>query len=298
MKESQIPKRLLDLMKDEEAIFAEGTSITDVSKIPETTSIPLTNPNHWLKVPDVICVFVDMKSSTKLSASAHANTTASAYRLFTSTAVRIFHELESPYIDIKGDGVFALFDGGQPHTALAAAVSFKTFAVDSFVPKIKEKTGVDVGVHVGIDCKTVLVRKLGLKRYGDRSDRQNEVWAGKPVNMAAKLASLSAGNEVHVSDRFFKLLKDERALRSCGCTSDPQKKEKADLWKSVEISDDKFDFNLAHKLESAWCKSHGAEYCDALLVVDHDDEETGRSGLVTALGGRREADSVAGARKQ
>jgi class 3 adenylate cyclase len=270
--ETQIPKRFLDYISEEEAIYTEGTKITNVSRIPETSDIPLTNPNVWMKVKDVICVFVDMKNSTKLSAGSNPTTTAETYRLFTSTAVKLFHEVDAPYIDIKGDGVFALFDGDQPHRALAAAVTFKTFATESFIPKIKGKTGVDVGVHVGIDCKTVLVRRLGLKRYGDRTDRQNEVWAGKPVNMAAKLASLAKNDEVIVSDRFFSLLTNEKALRSCGCPAD----KVVDLWEKLEFDDARFDFSVAHKLGSSWCKTHGADFCENLLVTDARTEASGR----------------------
>jgi hypothetical protein len=120
-----------------------------------------------------------MLGSTQLSASIHENSTAGAYQLFTGTGVECFDRFEASYIDVKGDGVFALFNGNQPYRALAAAVTFKTFAKEEFVPRIKDVTGLTVGCHIGIDEKLVLVRKLGLKRYAERSDRQNEVWAGK-----------------------------------------------------------------------------------------------------------------------
>ena len=37
-----------------------------------------------------------MEGSTKLSATTHPNTTAKCYRYFTQTAVKIFHEMDSP----------------------------------------------------------------------------------------------------------------------------------------------------------------------------------------------------------
>ncbi|MDC8449786.1 MAG: hypothetical protein LV473_15700 [Nitrospira sp.] len=76
----------------------------------------------------------------------------------------IFDRFEASYIDVKGDGVFALFNGNQPYRALAAAVTFKTFSKEEFVPKIKAATSITAGCHIGIDKKTVLVRKLGLKQ--------------------------------------------------------------------------------------------------------------------------------------
>src|SRR5690606_29953848 len=153
------------------------------------------------QIPDVICVFVDMINSTQMSASTYSKSTASIYNYFTETAIRIFHEIETPYIDVKGDGVFALFNSNQVNKAIAGAVLFKTFIREEFSPRIKSKYDLNVGCHCGIDQKTLLVKRFGLKRTGGRTDRQNEVWAGKAVNMAAKLASLSQENEILASDR-------------------------------------------------------------------------------------------------
>lgn len=200
-----------------------------------------------------------------LSANFHDKTTAKAYRLFTETAVRIFHDFNASYIDIKGDGVFSLFDSNRPYSALAATITFKTFVHDHFTPKVKKLTGQDIGGHFGIDQKTVLVRRLGLKFHQDRTDRQNEVWAGKPVNMAAKLASLSTGNRLWVSDRYFRNLKDERAIHSCGCPNG----DKDDLWQKEDISgDNRFDFSTAYSLSSNWCEKYGRSFCSGLVSLD------------------------------
>jgi len=72
----------------------------------------------WLKIPGVISVYVDMIGSTKLSAEKYDQSTAKVYKYFTDSAIRIFHEFGSSYIDIKGDGVFALFNSDEVHRAL------------------------------------------------------------------------------------------------------------------------------------------------------------------------------------
>ena len=262
---NQVPNRFKEIMDDELSIFKETPSITLINSIPDTTAIPIEKKTHWFRIPDVVCVFVDMLGSTKLSAQKYDQTTARAYRLFTGTAVRLFSQFESPYIDLKGDGVFALFDSGQVHRALASAVTFKTFAKEEFTPRVQKQTDVMVGCHIGIDQKTVLVRKLGFKRYRGRTDRQNEVWAGRPVNMASKLASMSKDNELIVSDRFFSNIKSEKALKSCGCPSGT----KTDLWSELDVdSDKKFDFSKAYLLKSWWCPTHGSEYCEEILKAD------------------------------
>lgn len=264
--ENQIPKKFRDVISDQIDLYKESTSITNRNNIPDTIEIPLKNQLHWLRIPDVICVYVDMIDSTKLSAEKQDKTTASTYHFFTGTAVRLFHEFDSPYIDVRGDGVFALFDYDKPYTALAAAVTFKTFAENEFIPSAKEKTGVILGCHIGIDQKTVLVRKIGLSRIGDRTDRQNEVWAGKPVNMASKLASLTKNGELLVSERYFSNIQnDYYVLNSCGCPNG----EKKPLWEKFDVSNyNYFDFESAYLLKSIWCKEHGKEYCEKILSLD------------------------------
>lgn len=263
--EGQLLSAIENIISNEVNHFKKAVTIEQVSKIPDTANIPIEDPTHWLKIPKVICCFVDMEGSTKLSASLYDEKTAKAYRLFTETATRIFSKFGSPYIDIKGDGVFALFDSDRAYTALAATVTFKTFVAEYFTPMVEKKTKKTIGGHFGIDQKTVLVRKLGLKRYQDRTDRQNEVWAGKPINMAAKLASLSTNNKLWVSDRYFKNLKDDKALYSCGCPNGT----KSSLWKKEDLtSDNRFDFDTAHSLGSNWCEKHGKSFCANLVKLD------------------------------
>ena len=267
--DEQMPARFLEVVEEQVSIYDGGSSIQTVNTIPDTSDIPIQNQSHWLRIPNVICVYVDMKDSTRLSAEAQDRTTAGAYQLFTGTAVRLFSAFGAPYIDVRGDGVFALFNQDQPHAALAAAVTFKTSAKEVCVPKIRNKTAVEVGSHIGIDQKTVLVRKMGLKRYGSRTDRQNEVWAGKPVNMAAKLASLSDNDELLASSRFFSNLEDERVLLSCGCSDGCPGGTRACLWSEKDLSqDERFDFQVAYSLKTNWCRIHGREYCEAILALD------------------------------
>jgi class 3 adenylate cyclase len=197
---------------------------------PTLTSTLLLNAVR-VSVPDVICVYIDMKDSTKLAAGAGNKKVARAFQLYTSTAVRLLNAFDAPYIDVRGDGAFALFDRGQHYRALAAAITFKTFAYRVAVPAIEATCGVRVGSHIGVDQKGVLVRRIGYRRTQERDDRQNEVWAGQPVNMAAKLASMSGDDELLVSDRFYDRITDDHARRSCSCDGRPQP-----LWVQVDLS--------------------------------------------------------------
>ena len=268
--EAQMPQRFRDVIAEQVKLYGNGTTIQLRNTIPATGDIPLDDQRHWLRIPDVTCVYVDMKGSTQLSAENNDTTTAGAYQLFTGTAVRLFHEFDAPYIDVRGDGCFALFNSDQVYRALAAAVSFKTFAKEEFKGRIEEATGVEVGCHIGIDRKTVLVRRIGLRMVEGRTDRQNEVWAGRPVNMASKLAAKTNDGELLISDRFYSQLKDEHAKYSCGCPNG----KKILLWAQISVKDDlKYDFDNAHRLDSQWCVTHGSEYCEALLTLDKEEED-------------------------
>ncbi|MFA0630351.1 adenylate/guanylate cyclase domain-containing protein [Vibrio sp. 10N.222.49.A3] len=261
--QKQLPENLRNIIDKQVKKFSKPVSTSSMSRIPNVDSIPTEQSDKWLKIDNVVCVFVDMKNSTQLSASHYASSTGRVYTLFTGTAVRVFKELGASYVDIKGDGVFALFDYDKVHHAFASAVTFKTFVNDVFTQKVTNKTKVNTGVHIGIDQGTLLVSKIGLRRSASRGDMHNEVWAGKAVNMAAKLSGLSKDDEIHVSDRFYKNLTAIEAKYSCSCSA-PQL-----LWEKIDVSHDKrFSFKSAHVLKSAWCKKHGAEYLQKMLTAD------------------------------
>ena len=128
---------------------------------------------------------------------------------------------------------------------------------------------------MGIDQGTLLVRRLGL-----RGTKQNEVWAGKPVNMAAKLSSLAAANEMVVADRVFDLYEHASRLRqrtliwSCGCDGgvrgaglDAPIGSTSCLWDQELAPEDLgLDFANLHRLRSLWCVTHGSEFCDAVVT--------------------------------
>lgn len=264
---NQLEQGVLEIIRDELEIFNQRRSVTERKSIPDTTEIPIGNKQHWLKIPNVICIFCDLIDSTHLCADKQDAVCAKVYHLFTDTITRIFDFYDSPYIDIKGDGVFALFDSMHPYGALASAVTAKTVVEKIVSPKIKQLTNRDHGAHIGIDQNDVLVRKLGLKRYGDRTDRQNEVWAGTPVNMAAKLASMTNAGELLVSERYFRNVQNELVLKSCDCCGFQQ-----DLWDEVSVSNNpKFDFDNAYMLKSIWCSTHGLDYIKKIKNLDKED---------------------------
>lgn len=274
--DTQMPRVFREVIDEQVKLYSQVRCMTVRNTIPATPNIPLDNQLNWLEIPDVICVYVDMVSSTKLSASLHPKSTAGVYQLFTGTAVRLFHEFDAPYIDVRGDGAFALFNSDQCYRALAAAITYKTFAQKVFVPEVQKKTQMELGAHIGIDQSTVLVRRIGFRSVFSRTDRQNEVWAGRPINMAAKLGSITRPGELLASDRFYKRITSDVARKSCGCSGGEYTGDKVALWTEVDLETDEeysehrelFDFSKMYKLKSLWCPTHGQEYCADMLALD------------------------------
>lgn len=263
-------EEIQNILDEAKKRYEQGEQIETKDQIPSGDDIPLET-NKWLKINDVICVFIDMKNSTQLSAQKQDKFTAGVYQYFTDTAVKILNHFDASYIDVRGDGAFGLFERIKIYNAFCAAITFKTFSANILGTEIKFDDNKNVACHIGIDMKTVLVKRLGLRKVDGKTSRQNEVWAGKPVNMASKLASLGNENEIIASDRVFDVfLKDgsELILKSCGC---PDGKKK-NFWKRIDLNDPKFDFNKAYRIDtSGWCKNHGIEYCENILKIGQMD---------------------------
>jgi class 3 adenylate cyclase len=251
------------------------------SEIPEDFPGPSRSPNKWLEIPNVSCVYVDMVGSTEISRFCKDEVMGRIYQAFTGGAVKIFHELDARYIDVRGDGAFALFNETEVYRALVAAVSVKTYFGSYLAPKIKTKHGLAIDAHLGIHRGDVLVRKVGIERRGAASERHNEVWAADTVSTASKLASLGHGDRLLASLADYEQLTDKKATHSCTCGRDPDGNPTTTdgpsnrLWKPLNLTDLRqiqFVPDLPGEevmvLEVSWCKVHGREYAGALLKAD------------------------------
>lgn len=266
-------QEIQQIINEAQQRYAQGEVVEQRNQIPTSSDdIPLET-NKWLRIDDVVCVFIDMKNSTQLSVQTQDKTTASVYQYFTNTAVKMLNAFNASYIDIKGDGAFGLFEKKNIYRALCSAISFKTF---SYRYLSDPNTNSGIFCHIGMDMKSVLVKRMGLRKVGETTLKQNEVWAGKPVNMASKLAPLGENNNLVVSDRVFNVFDQhghEKVLYSCGCLTNgvPSGEGKVSIWFPLDLNNDpKFDFQKAYCLETYWCKTHGQEFCNAILNYDGD----------------------------
>ena len=176
-----------------------GVKVTRQSNAPDKGP---TNRGVWFQISQVTAVFADLKKSTALNVTDSPQVAARAYTYFTRAMTVTLDRFSADYIDIQGDGIFGLFSGQDSVFAAAAcARTMRTLVERDVAPRFKRDTNSNwkLTAGIGIDRGTLLVRRLGL-----RGTKQNEVWAGKPVNTAAKLSSVASSNQIVVSDRVFR----------------------------------------------------------------------------------------------
>ena len=165
-------------------------------KITQHTSIALSQTkletNEWQKVDNISCVFVDLDNSTQV-ATGNIRQAMQIFSNYGGSLVKIFDFYRACYIDIQGDGGFALFDGTNAvNNALSTSVT-----TNSLFNNI-----LNLGVRIGIDIGAIYVKKVGIR------GENKEIWLGSPVNIASKLCNLKIPNidTIRISNTFFKTI--------------------------------------------------------------------------------------------
>lgn len=244
----------------------------------DADDLPDASGSKWYSVDDVVVVFADLKNSTQLSVGRHPRTTAAIYRVATGNVVRILHDLEADFIQIQGDGVFGIFWGERRlERAICAGITVKTFSRDVLQEKLESKwpkaplTGFKVGVASG----RVLVKNIGTPR---NENEQEPIWAGKPVNYAAKAAQQADRNELVVTGTVWIGIEGNDYLTvSCGCEEESQGGLSV-LWEDVEIEKLGHDEDDAagRLLTACWCSNCGPGFMWKVLDgrTERDETET------------------------
>lgn len=243
--------------------------IEPVEEFPEIDDLYVER-RTWKKIDDVVVVVADLKGSTKLNFDRFAQTSARLYEAVTGNMVRIVSSFQPAFVDIQGDGLFALYHGdGRYRRAMCAAVTVKTFSERHLVPAIEETMSdrfPDTGLKVGMAAGILAAKKVGVRGTNE------PVWAGKPVNWAMKCASKADRNELIVTRRVFqKFESNDYVTHSCGCGKNlegenvPGLVAPTELWTSTTVEtlpDEDVECKL---LRSNWCAIHGDEFCTAIL---------------------------------
>jgi class 3 adenylate cyclase len=253
------------LSDDTKTELASTPSVEDWGGTLDVATLPIT-ARKWITVPDVVAVMADLKNSTQLGTGKWAASTASIYQASTGGVVKIFDSFGADFIQIQGDGAFALFWGDLRYErAMCAGITIRTSSED-LVERLEAKwsTIAETGFKVGVASGRVLVKRIGTPR---NPAQQEPMWAGKPVNYAAKAAQSTDCHEVIVTGSVWdRVGANDYLAFSCGCGGDGR--PSTTIWNDMTI--DKLPAGdperEGRRLVSAWCTIHGAEFCSAVLA--------------------------------
>ncbi|RNE62188.1 hypothetical protein [Cryobacterium tepidiphilum] len=220
----------------------------------------------WHRLTDIVAVVFDLKSSTNLEKGRTAEGTASIYDAGIGGVVRTLNDFGADFVDIQGDGGFGLFWGPQAYVkAMCAAITIHTFS-SKFEAQLEAKWDEvpATGFKVGLSSGPVMVKRVGLERH---LDMQEPVWAGRPVNYAAKAAQQADPERIYVTGSIWDQISQNDYLAfSCGCRGGLAKEAPpALLWNPIRLDKipDAQKFGLS--LESNWCDLHGELFCNQIL---------------------------------
>ncbi len=263
---------LTDLMDD----LADEVA-KDLDSAVEVIEIDILDPTvlvssipRWHATDDVVSVFCDLKNSTRLGLGRHAKSSAKTYEAAMGGAVHALATFEPEYMDIQGDGAYALFSGDLRYErALCAAVTVRTWSEKVLVPSFEDKFGERfpaTGFKIGIASSRLLGKRVGVRGTNE------PVWAGKAVNYSAKLAQEADRHEVLATATVFDHFEGNDYVRfSCGCGSggpdSPQR-----LWTTSVSSKLPAGENTVYMLTSPWCDTHGNDFCEAIREGETDRE--------------------------
>ncbi len=188
----------MDYVKVINELYSEITNSGNI-KFEKCNTINTDNirleTNKITVIDNVTCVFVDMENSTKM-AMGEIKEAINTQIPYIRALVEIFQLRNAKYIDIQGDGGFALFDGDNSRSdGVYVAAMINTL----FNKKL------NMNIRIGIDCETVYVKKAGKR------GENKEIWLGRPVCLASKLCNINL-NAIPYYVRFSKNISSSSIL--------------------------------------------------------------------------------------
>lgn len=238
----------------------------------DVTKLPVDKP-EWHRLTDLVAVMFDLKSSTNLEKGRKPASTASIYDAGIGGVVQILNSFNADFVDIQGDGGFGLFWGERRYErAMCAAISMHTFS-DDFEEQLVAKwsEAPSTGFKVGIASGPILAKRVGLARH---LDMQEPVWAGRPVNYAAKAAQQTDPGKTLVTGSVWDAVSSNDYIAfSCGCNEGVEGDTPSFLWEERTLDKIPDAEKYGQVLKSGWCVNHGEEFCNAILDGDSYREE-------------------------
>lgn len=221
----------------------------------------------WVKYDQVVAVSADLKNSTQLLESSLFNKSVAAiHDAAVGSLESIFGGLKSDFVDIQGDGAFALFTGEQRfEKALVAAVSISSYSRDVLEKALQRKwgdQGPKTGFKTGISSGSILAKKIG-----EDKDSRSPVWIGTPVNYAVKIGSEVEIHEIGISKSVAEAISSNQYLMySCGHNRSETKRDPKILWKNKTFETINSEEKDGLLLAVHWCEFCGDDFIESILL--------------------------------
>lgn len=270
---TEIQSYIKDLKQKSDERF-DQFKIVEIKSIKQILDKAYIDKPTWLGGDNkFVCLFIDLDKSSKLSFKKDPMTMAKIYDYFTQNIVDIFNhpKIGADYIDIKGDGAFGIFEGEKASfKALYCAITFKTMFEQTISNKFstgEEKLSCKFGIHKD----KILVRRIGKRGEGN----YNEVWAGRLVNNASKLASqtknipidsLNSSLPILISNEVYKDFEQNKKYGFYFCCDGGQSiiNQKIEMFKSSdEFSDETLGKNFYYTRVN-WCQNCADNYIELI----------------------------------
>lgn len=198
--------RLKEIKARIETIFTSEMEVTDYTgeMVPSIQDLP--DKNKGMIITNCTILFVDIRSSTKLSDKSQAKSMTKIYRAFARGMSMCIFSCGGQVRQIAGDRVMGVFvddvEESSVHKAMNASRAILTVVEHIFNPLCKKNVNnKTIGCGVGIDTGRVLTASIGIKHDGE--DTRDLVWAGKTANVASKHTDLAEAKEIFVTKRFY-----------------------------------------------------------------------------------------------
>jgi len=243
--------------------FADLPVIEEVSSVDEE-DLP-KGGNKWLQLEDVVAVFADLKSSSRLAYELNNQEAAAVIESGIKGIADTFYAADAKHAQIQGDGAYAVFYGEKAlENAMVAAITIQTFSQKFFKTQVKKRFAMapETGIKIGVAAGPVIVKKLGKNRV---QEFQDPSWVGIPVNFASKAASAAEPGKLVVTATIWSRIWDNEFL-TLSCVCNPEK-QRTELWSpfKIETLSDYSGEEDGFSLSSTWCDNCGSTFSTQIL---------------------------------
>jgi class 3 adenylate cyclase len=168
-------------------ILTETYNRQTVTGVPKKADLTFGNT---IKTMDfAVVLYVDMRSSRKVSQESTEFVSAKAHKAFLQALIYCVENREGHFRSFNGDGALTFFRGTNAASrAVKAAMDFKAYVSQINDVLGSRSTSIDFGA--GIAQGPVHVVKTGKR--GDDQTKQDLVWIGLPVYIAVELSDLGS----------------------------------------------------------------------------------------------------------